>query len=314
MHYRAPFFLFNKHLETIFPAVARKVKFEYQHKERITTSDDDFLEIGFSNCDSNKLVIISHGLEGDMNRPYMRGMAKACFENGYDVIAWNFRGCGTQLNTRLRFYHSGETDDLHTVINYALQKKKYSAVNLVGFSLGGNITLKYGGEQRTRSTLLKKIVAISVPMDLHTSSAKLSKPSNRLYHHRFLKSLKTKVMDKSKIMRGLDVKKINSLKTIKAFDDCYTAPLHGFANADEYYNQCSSIKFVESIKIPTLIVNAANDPFLSEECYPVSLLKDHRYVRFEKPSRGGHVGFAQFNREGLYWSEQRVLEFLAEEL
>ncbi len=312
MLYSPPFFLFNNHLETIYPALIRKVNFEYQRKERITTPDDDFLEIGFSSCHSDTLVIISHGLEGDMERPYMRGMAKACFENGYDVVAWNFRGCGSDLNKQLRFYHSGETDDLDTIVNYFLVKNNYSAINLVGFSLGGNITLKYVGEVRTRSSILKKVVAISVPMHLSTSCKKISEPANRIYHHRFLKSLKSKIINKSKIMQGLDIEGIDSLKTIKAFDDRYTAPLHGYLNADEYYSQCSSVRFVEAIKIPTLIINAANDPFLSEECYPVELLKNHPFVKFEKPSKGGHVGFAILNKKNLYWSEQMALEFLSD--
>ncbi len=110
----------------------------------------------------------------------------------------------------------------------------------------------------------------------------------------------------------LDTSRLQNIKTLTEFDDCYTAPLHGFRNAHEYYEQCSAIRFVHNIKTPTLIINTRNDPFLSAECFPAALLEGHPYVQLEVLSRGGHVGFTQFNKNGLYWSEQRALEFLSE--
>jgi predicted alpha/beta-fold hydrolase len=310
MHYTPPFFLFNRHFETIYPALIRKVDFSFEKKELIPTPDDDVLEIALSSCNSEKLVIISHGLEGSMERPYIRGMAKACLENGFDVMAWNYRGCGMEMNRQLRFYHSGATDDLDTLINYAIKTNRYASINLIGFSLGGNITLKYMGEDRERSSLLQKVMAISVPMDLETSCNKLLQPDNLIYHNRFLKSLKNKIITKSKLMKGLDVSDIERIKTLKAFDDRYTSILHGFSNAAEYYNKCSSIRFVSAIRNKTLILNAANDPFLSKACYPEALVKDHEFVKLEIPMFGGHVGFTQINKKNLYWSEQMAVGFL----
>jgi len=213
------------------------------------------------------------------------------------------------MNKQLRFYHSGETNDLDVVINYAIQLK-YTSINLIGFSLGGNITLKYLGEDRNRSELIKKAVAISVPMELRTGCEKLSTPANKIYHDRFLKSLKNKIIAKSKLMKGLDITGIESITTLKDFDDRYTAPLHGFRDAYDYYNQCSSVRYVKDIQIPTLILTALNDPFLSKECYPFDQVKNHKTVVLETPERGGHVGFAQLNTAGLYWSEQRALDFI----
>jgi len=310
MDYTPPAILFNAHLETIYPALFRSVDFVHSKKQHIPTPDDDFLEIALHQKKSEKLVIILHGLEGDMDRPYVRGMARACHAAGFDVLTWNFRGCGPVMNKQLRFYHSGATDDLDTVINFAANTSQYREIDVIGFSLGGNITLKYLGENRMRHSFLKKAVAISVPMDLKTSCDKISLPGNRIYSNRFLKSLKRKVITKSKLLPGIDLAGIDRITTLKNFDDRYTAPLHGFNNALEYYERCSSIHFVHNITIPTLILNAKNDPFLSAECYPSEKLAGHSFVRFESPERGGHVGFAHFGKNGLYWSEVKAIEFL----
>jgi predicted alpha/beta-fold hydrolase len=308
--YTPPFFLFSPHLETIFPALLRRVSIKPYTRERISTPDNDFLDLDWLQQGSDKLVIISHGLEGNSSRAYIKGMAKVFFSNNYDVLAWNYRGCSEEMNRQLRFYHSGATDDLNTVINHAIDQKYYKNISVIGFSLGGNITLKYLGE-RTPRTEIKKGVAISVPMDLRTSCEKISRPSNRIYASRFIKSLKKKIITKAALMPGLDTSGIDKIKTLLEFDNRYTAPLHGFKDAVDYYTRCSAINFVNNITTPTLIINTQNDPFLSPECFPSDLLKDHKHVHLEILLRGGHVGFTQFNKNGLYWSEQRAMEFIA---
>lgn len=309
-NYSPPFFLFNRHLETIYPALFRKVKSRSFTTDRIVTPDDDFLDIYQFRQGSKKAVIISHGLEGNAWRAYVTGMTNACYNAGFDVITWNFRGCGDEMNRQLRFYHSGATEDLDAVTQFVMSRG-YEQIHLIGFSLGGNLTLKFLGE-RSVNPLIKSAVTFSVPMDLLTSCRQISKPGNLVYAHRFLKSLKEKVLTKAAQMPGLDVSDIKKIRTIMEFDDRYTAPLHGFKDAVTYYQQCSAIRVVADIKIPTLIINAANDPFLSPECYPEKLLKNHPYVRFESPARGGHVGFTQFNKNGLYWSEERAVSFLTQ--
>lgn len=311
MSYKPPFFLFNPHLETIFPSLFRKVKNlpSYQ-RERIDTSDHDFLDLDWLKQGSAKLVIISHGLEGNTTRAYIKGMAKALYEKGYDILTWNYRGCSEEMNKVLHFYHSGATDDLATVVDHA-NSSSYNGINLIGFSLGGNLTLKYLGENRIRPAQLKKAVVFSVPLDLHTSSIKISEPANWIYSRRFLRSLRKKVIAKANVMRDLNASGLKKVKTLKEFDDVFTGPVHGFKNAIDYYTQSSSINVVTNISIPTLIINAKNDPFLSPECYPEDLLEDHPFVTFESPEYGGHVGFTQFSKNGLYWSEERALEFLS---
>lgn len=306
MEYKRPRILFNRHLETIYPALFRKVPPITSTHERIITPDDDFLDLYWTFRERGQLVVISHGLEGNVTRPYMVGMARAFHLAGYDVLTWNYRGCGDELNRTLRFYHSGATDDLHVVLRHAVAKG-YRRINLVGISLGGNITLKYLGEKRQDRVPVEKAVAFSVPMDLHSSCRKISMTENTVYAQRFLRSLKSKILRKSKVMRGLDPSHLSHIRTLIEFDDRYTAPLHGFESALHYYESCSSARFLDNIRTPTLIVNARNDPFLSAECYPSI---NNPWLTFETPVQGGHAGFTQFSKNGLYWSEERAVRFI----
>lgn len=286
----------------------RRVPLQAYTRERIATPDQDFLDLDWIKQDAGRLVIISHGLEGNSQRSYIKGMARMCLASNFDVLTWNYRGCSEEMNRELRFYHSGATDDVGVVVNHAIACG-YTYITLIGFSLGGNLTLKYIGEQQPPKEV-KKAVAFSVPLDLHSSCIQISRPSNRIYSERFLKSLKKKIITKAVFRKELDIKGIDAIASLIEFDDHFTAPIHGFKNAVDYYTQSSSLQFLTRITIPTLIINAQNDPFLSKDCYPTATLHDRPFVRFESPAYGGHVGFAQFNKNGLYWSEERAMEFI----
>lgn len=307
MDYKRPRILFNRHLETIYPALFRKVQVLPFHHERISTPDDDFLDLYWATRDAEQLVVISHGLEGNVLRPYMLGMARAFFLSGCDVVTWNFRGCGTEMNRTLRFYHSGATDDLHAVVRHAAAKG-YRNINLVGFSLGGNLTLKYLGETHPGPVTIRRAVALSVPMDLYGSCQTLAMPKNAIYSRRFVRSLKGKILHKARLMQGLDVTHLEEVRTLLDFDERYTAPLHGFNSALHYYESCSATAFLDKIETPTLIVNARNDPFLSAKCFPD--LAGRPFLTLEAPLKGGHAGFTQFSKNGLYWSEERAVKFI----
>lgn len=308
--YQRPTLLFSEHLETIYPALLRRVRGTPYLRERIATPDDDFLDLDWLKQGSKKAVIISHGLEGNSSRAYMRGMANAIYDKKYDVVAWNFRGCSEEINRQLRFYHSGATDDLELVVRHTINSG-YSEIYMIGFSLGGNLTLKYLGE-KSPYDIIRKAVVFSVPIDLHSSCLEISKPSNWIYQNRFLKSLKRKIILKSQHLVDIETSGLKQTRSLLEFDDRYTAPLHGFANAIDYYTRCSSRYFLDAIKTPTLLVNARNDPFLSKACYPIKQVQHHAFLKFESPAHGGHVGFAQFNKNGLYWSEERALAFLSQ--
>lgn len=311
--YQRPKWLFNGHLETIYPALFRKVEIRKPLRERIETPDGDFLDLDWFREDSDRLVIISHGLEGNSNRPYMLGMAREFWLSGFDVLTWNFRGCGEEMNRKAIFYHSGATYDLDTVVGHG--EKGYKEIYLVGFSLGGNLTLKYLGEKKSSNPKLKKAIAISVPLDLAGSSEKISTGENILYSKRFLTTLKEKVIQKSKLFpEELTLTMLGKTRTLRDFDDLFTGPLHGFSDAAEYYQVNSSLQFLERIEIPTLVLNAQNDPFLSEKCFPSKLAKQLELVHFEFPKHGGHVGFSGSSGEKSFYSERRAVEFITHDL
>ncbi|MCX2742522.1 alpha/beta fold hydrolase [Mangrovivirga sp. M17] len=311
MKYKAPYLYFSPHIETILPSLFRKVDgIEYQ-RERLNTPDDDFLDLDWLQDNNDKLVIVCHGLEGSSDRPYVKGMARALHNNNFDILAWNYRGCSGEMNKNLRFYHSGATDDLELVINHSISLG-YNEIFLIGFSLGGNLVLKYSGEkERNIQEQVKKVIAFSVPLDLEAGSNKIAEPSNFIYEKRFLNNLIEKVKQKAaKMPDQLSTTHIKKIKTLYDFDDFYTAPIHGFKNASDYYSKCSSINYVTNIKIPTLIINAKNDPFLPGKCYPSDVLSKNKMITFEFPERGGHVGFTEFNQDRMYWSEKRALNFI----
>jgi predicted alpha/beta-fold hydrolase len=206
----------------------------------------------------------------------------------------------------------GATDDLHQVVDHVRQQNKYQTIHLIGFSAGGNITLKYLGEDPDALPAeIKRAAVFSVPCDLKSCSNTLSRPGNRIYLRRFLKSLRGKLMLKAQDYPDhLDLTGYEQLQSFPDFDDRYTAPLHGFKDANDYYARCSSKQFLPHIRIPTLLVNAQNDPFLSEACFPVAEATGNPNLYLELPKAGGHVGFTQSFLANEYYSEKRTVEFL----
>jgi predicted alpha/beta-fold hydrolase len=310
--YVPPPFLANGHLQTLLPALFRRVRGVIYERERITTPDGDFLDLDWAGKGSRHLAIIAHGLEGDSKRAYALGMVRALLRNGWDAVVWNARGCSGEPNRALRFTHSGATEDLQTVLAHVISTRHHDELALIGFSLGGNLTLKYLGEcGRELNPRIKKAVVLSVPCDLQSSSIQLARQANQIYMRRFLMSLRQKIRAKMKIMPGkIDDRDYGQLRTFKDFDDRYTASIHGFADAEDYWRQSSSRPFLKSISIPTLLINARNDPFLAERCYPISEAEANSNIHLEMPASGGHVGFITFNHQGEYWSEARALSFV----
>ncbi|MBD2703940.1 alpha/beta hydrolase [Spirosoma sp. BT702] len=335
--YVPPARLWNGHLQTIIPSLFRKVPTAYV-RERIDTPDDDFLDLDWAFCsdelramsddlaDANNhssftpLAILSHGLEGSSTSPYLAGMVRHLTQNGIDCLAWHYRSCSGEMNRQERFYHIGETSDLHYVINYALQKG-YQKIYLMGFSAGGNVTLKYLGEQGPShggekiNPAIKKAVVFSVPVHLMGSAQRLERWDSLVYNYRFNRTLKRKVMQKAAVMPGVfPTEAITKARNIREFDNLFTAPMNGFRDVTDYYTRSSSLQFIPNIAIPTLIVNAKNDPFLSPECFPDTLARELPKVWMEFPKQGGHCGFPSKSGgiQGTYWSEERTLAFLTE--
>lgn len=319
--YVPPARLRNGHLQTIIPSLFRKVTVPYV-RERIDTPDGDFLDLDWAYARAmgqqdapNSLVILSHGLEGNSASPYLAGMARHLSEHGFDCLAWHYRSCSGELNRLKQFYHIGETSDLHFIIQHALANG-YQTLHLVGFSAGGSVTLKYLGEQGPAlHPAVGRAVVFSVPLDLMGSARRLEQWDSLVYNYRFSRRLKRKVLRKAQIMPGVfDTQAVLRTRNVRAFDNVFTAPLNGFRDVTDYYTQSSSLQYVPAIAIPTLIVNAQNDPFLSPECFPEAMGRELATVWMEFPAEGGHCGFPPLEGglNGTYWSEERALAFLTQ--
>lgn len=305
--YRPSFLFRSGHFNTVYPSFFRQQSEPPFERKTVGTPDGDFLDIDVLFAGKSRLAILCHGLEGNSASQYIIGTARILSEDGWDVAAMNYRGCSGRPNKQLKMYHSGATDDLDVVYNEL--STDYSEVALVGFSLGGNLVLKYLGES-TREAKIKSAVAISVPLDLRAGSINIGKRSNYIYENRFLQSLSKKLKQKKRqFPKDINLDLLKEVKSLYDFDDIYTGPLHGFEDADDYYHQCSSKFFLESITTRTLILNSQDDPFLPEECYLLqdSISNNNLYVL--TPKYGGHVGFVLSGNDHS-WAELQIAKFL----
>lgn len=314
--YRPPLWLPGGHAQTMFPPLFRRMERLPYKRAIIPTPDDDSFDLDILHCEKRPArgaVILSHGLEGDSRRKYIRGMCLMFAGLGWDCVARNFRACGGGMNRAPGMYHSGETGDLRLTVEYCL-KAGYSRLLLTGFSMGGNQTLKYLGEEPDRvPPEVAGAAVFSVPCDLAGAARELERPQNAIYMRYFLSSLRKKV--RLKHARYPDLYPLDGLEAIrgfKEFDGRYTAPAHGFASAEDYWRKSSSLPFLPGIRVPTLLVNTLDDPFLSPGCYPTQEARDSRFLTLETPESGGHVGFVPPLGERVYWSEQRAAEFFRE--
>jgi hypothetical protein len=303
----------NKHFETILPALFRKVNTNYK-RERLELNDGDFMDLDWvKNTSNNKLLILFHGLEGSSQSQYVKGFANYFELKEFDICAVNFRSCSGQNNRLITSYHSGKSDDIELIINHIEQNCNYKSIVLGGFSLGGNVLLKYLGENggNVLSTI-KAAFAFSVPIDLAASSKVLGQPWNKVYMARFLKSLNKKLIEKSvKFPNKINTEGIQKITNFDNWDTRFTSKIHGFENAPHYYRECNSLQYLNEIKIPTLLVNAQNDPFLSPTCFPTELAKNHTYLYLETPKYGGHVGFSYNTINGKYYTEIAAFQFIS---
>lgn len=309
-NYRPPFAFRNGHFSTIYAGLIRKVNGVVQRRERIELPDGDFLDLDWSDAvlPTKKVVILVHGLEGDAQRHYITGSAKRLNQNNFDVCGINLRGCSGEPNRLYRSYHSGATEDLVSVINHLLDTKNYQEIFLMGFSLGGNLILKYLGEGNIITSKIKAAVAVSVPCDLKDACDQLLSSKNVLYSARFKKHLLAKLRLKRKqFPEMISENEIRSIATLKDFDDAYTAPAHGFYDALDYYKKSSCNQFLNDITVPSLILNAKDDSFLGSKCYPVLKAEKNENLHLEIPDFGGHVGF--WGRQNISYAEKRAVEF-----
>lgn len=306
-----PFYYINRHVETVLPSLRRKVDGVVYERERIDTPDNDFLDIDWIRNGNDRLLVITHGLEGNSSRHYVTGLAKLFRDQGWDILAWNNRTCSGEMNRQRIMYHHGASYDLRTVVEHLNRVADYRKVCLAGISMGGGQTLRFLGENETHPLAknIRAAVAISAPCSLIESAETLTHRANWIYEKKFLDRLKVKITKKALQYPDIDITGLEKIKTTREFDERFSGPIHGFKGADDFYDFCSPYPFISKIELPVLVLNALNDPLLKGDCYPLELAQSMDNLFLEMPKRGGHVGFVQSGKEFTY-SEERTLEFL----
>jgi hypothetical protein len=298
--YRAPWWLPGGHLQTLLPALAPAPRVAWR-RERWETPDGDFIDLDWAGA-QGPLVALFHGLEGSTASHYARALAAGALERGWRCVVPHFRGCSGEPNRKPRAYHSGDSEELDWIL------RRLQPEFAVGVSLGGNVLLKWLGE-RGAGAPLRRAAAVSAPLDLTAAGRALDRGLNRqIYTRSFLSTMKRNAFAKLERFPGLfNPLRVRRATTLYEFDDAVTAPLHGFRDAGDYWRRASSAPWLEHIRVPTLVLNARNDPFLPEAALERATRKASGNVLLEFPRAGGHVGFP--GRRG--WLARRVLEFLA---
>lgn len=308
--------MFNKlraHYQTIAPNVLRSVNIAYR-RERIDTPDGDFLDLDWlDHPESRNLVVLTHGLEGDSRRVYVASAAKYFHRYGWHALAWNCRSCSGEMNRTARLYSHGQVEDLELTINHALATGKYDRVVLVGYSMGGNLTLKYFGTQgEDRPGQVTHGVAFSAPVFIEHSADSLDRFENIVYRVKFKRAITAKLRLKEAQYPGrFDFADLKKIRCWRDYDDYFSRRTDGYDNLADYYHYLSSGNFVAGTTAPVLIVNAKNDPIVPPACSPRELAETHPLITLEEPDWGGHVGFALKGKE-YNWMDERALAFVGD--
>lgn len=315
--YVAPKWLRGGNAQTIYPYLMRQKPLFVYRRVRWEIADGDFVDVDWLDGNTDApLVVIFHGLEGGSNSHYIISIKNILQQYGWHSVVIHFRGCSGEPNRLSRAYHAGDSAEINWMVRRIVQEHRQDCtggqpVYAIGVSLGGNALLKWLGEQGEQATdWLNGVAAISVPLDLAAAGAALDSGFNQVYTHHFLSTLKRKAFDKLKKFPDLlDARALARCRTIYDFDNIVTAPLHGFKNTDDYWQQSSSKQFLPHIRVPTLVINALNDPFM-----PASVLpgKDEvsTAVTLEYPDEGGHAGFIQAPFPGsLEWLPKKIVSF-----
>jgi len=310
----------NRHLQTVYASLFRKQLFKDFIIEKFTLSDGDFLECYWQLTqkpqDNRPIVILFHGLTGSYKSPYIQGTMKELTEVGFNSVVMHFRGCSGKENLKPRSYHSGDTQDAYEYIQAVSEKYPQSKILAVGFSLGANMLLKLLGEKQF-TCKLSAAVAVSAPMLLDVCSTHMNKGFSKFYQRLLLKNLKNdlkKKYEKFNMQKYISLKKddVKKLKNFWEFDNAYTAPVHGFSSAYDYYNKNSSRRYLKNITVPTLIIHAKDDPFMTPQVIP-SKQELSPAITMEIYPHGGHIGFVSgtiFHPK--YWLEKRIADYFTD--
>ena len=312
--FQPAWWLRNRHLQTIVPNLLRPRPDIDVRRERIELPDGDFMDADWvGSRTSGQIVVMLHGLEGSIESRYAGWMLKRLDEAGYRPVLLNFRSCSGEPNRKANSYHSGHTEDFNHFLHLLRRREPGVRMAAIGYSLGGNVLLKWLGENRQQA-FLDTGIAASVPFRLAECSNAVNEGLSKIYQAHLMQRMKATARAKQDLIRaaGHDPE-IDRLKTFREFDDALTAPLHGFSDADDYYRKCSSIAFLKDIHTPTLVIHSRDDPFMRPGTAP---REDEisPWVDVELSEHGGHVGFVagRWPWKPRYFLEERMFEHLAE--
>lgn len=319
--FKPAWWLSNNHLQTLYPALLRHLPTPPEYRrERLITPDHDFIDIDYCGSGTQPLVMLLHGLTGSSQSGYIKGLQTALHKQGFRSAVLNFRGCSGTSNNSARCYHSGETGDVQFFYQTLRQREPETPIAAVGFSLGGNVLLKWLGERGGQLDLFAA-AAVSVPLLLGVCATKLDGGFSRLYRINLLRELKTYMHGKLRHLDSLGrteeaqkIRTLGDLSNIRSFwqyDDRVVAKLHGFDDVHDYYRRSSSRQYLHTITVPTLLIQALDDPFMTTGVLP-DASEVSPQVRLEFTRHGGHVGFiaGAIPFRPTYWLEQRITEFL----
>ena len=313
--FRPAWWLPGPHLQTLYPTLFRRRTSPVLQRERLELADGDFIDLDWSGDSDRPVVLVLHGLEGSLQSHYTGGILEALTASGYRAVLMYFRGCSGEPNRLPRSYHSGETGDLATVVRHIRDRQPSRPLAVIGYSLGGNVLLKWLGETGN-SNGLATAIAVSVPFDLDQAARKLERGLSRIYQRHLLKKLRRSVTAKARRLEApLLLEELATLKTFRQFDNAITAPLHGFRDVDDYYSRSSSSAFLRDISTPTIIIQARYEPVLPADAIPgLDMLGPSNTL--ERATSGGHVGFLAGDSpfRHRYWLETRIWSKLNENL
>lgn len=312
--YAAPAWLPGGHAQTILPALLppRPIAFE---RERWDTPDGDFIDLDWAGPqDSTRLLVLFHGLEGSSRSHYVRGIAAHGIASGWRVVVPHFRGCSGEINRLARAYHSGDSAEADWILRRLHARLPRTRLCAAGVSLGANVLLKWLGECGGEAAgIVSRAAAVSAPLDLAAAGHALGRGFNLVYTRVFLRTLKKKAAAKHARLPGIfDLRAMHAAQTLYAFDNAVTAPLHGFRDTDDYWARASSLPLLPGIRVPTLVLNARNDPFLPAARLPGTHAAS-THVELAFPDNGGHVGFLSGPFPGRHgWLATRLFDFFSE--
>lgn len=317
-HFQAPWWARNPHLQTILPKWLRRTPARFV-AERFELTDGDFVDLAWSGeiaQDAQPLVVVFHGLEGSIHSHYAKGLFGHLQQEGREAVLMHFRGCSGEPNRHLQAYHSGAIGDALEVIAELSRRFPDKPLIAIGFSLGGNMLVNLLA--RACPAALKAAVVISAPLQLESCANRVNQGFSKVYQNYLLRTMRRNLLNKihqqQKAGERWQPQQVRSIATLRDFDEQVTAPIHGFTNAGHYYQSCSGLPLLRQIPIPTLIIHAADDPFMSQAVipHPEQL---NPMVRYELSQRGGHVGFLHGTPwRPRFWLDERISRWIAEQV